>query len=53
MHKLQTWMWIKQSQKGEFLYIVTIYLFSTVFDKQTAFDANWYKQSHVISLLFP
>ena len=52
-HKLQKWMWIKQSKKGKFSNIVTIYSFSAVFDKQTAFDTNWYKRSHVISLLFP
>ena len=50
-HKLQTWMWIKQSQKGKFSYIVTIYSFSAVLDKRTAFDANGYKQPHVISLV--
>ena len=51
VHKLLTWMWIKQSQKGKFSYILTIYSFSAVFDKQTAFDANGYKRSHVISLV--
>ena len=51
LHKLQTWMWIKQSQKRKFSYTVTIYSFSAVFDKQIAFDANGYKQSHVISLV--
>ena len=50
-HKLQTLMWIKQSQEGKFSYIVTIYSFSTVFNKRTAFDANGYKRSHVISLV--
>ena len=50
-HKLQIWMWIKQSQKGKFSYIVTIYSLSAVFDKRTAFDANGYKRSHVISLV--
>ena len=44
-------MWIKQSQKGKFSYIVTIYSFSAVFDKRTVFDANSYKRSHVISLV--